>query len=312
MHGKQQLAWLLPALLFGVPPWFSLPAETLPCGFVYGMLKHKGAKLPAPLQLDTTSTASQTTLLINWHADFPLHPTKERSITQDWRTKASFLSVICSLDTKSTPNAASSISVIETKHCELKIGDRSSATRAAGGGGGNPHLNQQHWWLLIVPRRAWRGTVSQENKDGAQRCSSWGRGAAHNLVNSLQALRFERRLCKDKLRVWSLPCYTLAFPRITPLGWADQIQSAFTWNHRLAMGFGSDHKNSVLKCHLFTAAHSEDLRTTDNLTELLKSIRHLSYYRLQHRREWQYLNYVLLALTSSSATLMHRLTGEDL
>lgn len=78
------------------------------------------------------------------------------------------------------------------------------------------------------------------------------------------------------------------------------------------MGFGSDHKNSVLKCHLFTAAHSEDLRTTDNLTELLKSIRHLSYYRLQHRREWQYLNYVLLALTSSSATLMHRLTGEDL
>lgn len=193
-------------------------------------------------ELSSQPHSSQTALLINWHADFPLHPTKERSITQDWHTKASFLFVICSLDTKSTPNAASSISVIETKHCELKIGDRSSATRAAGGGGGgNPHLNQQHWWLLIVPRRTWRGTVSQENNDRAQRCSSWGRGAAHNLVNSLQALRFERRLCKDKLRVWSLPCYTLAFPRITPLGWADQIQSAFTWNHRLAMGFGSDH-----------------------------------------------------------------------
>lgn len=65
---------------------------------------------------------SLTALLINLHAHFTLHPTRERSITRDWHTKASFLFVICSLDTKSILTAASSTSVTETNHSELKIG----------------------------------------------------------------------------------------------------------------------------------------------------------------------------------------------
>jgi len=86
-------------------------------------------------------------LLINQYAHFPLHPARERSITQDCHTKARFLFVICSLDTKSTLITASSTAIIETKHCKLRIGNRSSATRAAEEEKKkkkNPHLNQQH------------------------------------------------------------------------------------------------------------------------------------------------------------------------
>ena len=52
-------------------------------GLFIHTLNCRGAKLPAPLQLDPTSTASLTALLINRHAHFPLHPDRERSITED-------------------------------------------------------------------------------------------------------------------------------------------------------------------------------------------------------------------------------------
>lgn len=166
------------------------------------------------------------------------------------------------------------------------------------------HLNQQCWRLLIVHREAWRRTVSQENKGKRTEHNPAGLGAGEQpRVNSLQALKFEKRLYKDEPRVQSLPHYSPAFPKITPLGWAVQIQSAFIRKHWLAMGFGSDPKNSVLKCNLCTGLCSGDLRTTDNLTELLKSIRYLSFYRLQHRRESWYTNCIFLASSSANCNV---------
>lgn len=148
-HSKQKLAGLAPA------PGFVEQHRGSPClqghchmGLPIHTLGWKGAELPALLQPDTSSTASHTALLISQKAHLPLHPAAERSATRDWHTKASFLFVICSPDTESGLTAASSILVIETRHGELKVGDRSSATRAAEGKKAttNSHLNHQHWW----------------------------------------------------------------------------------------------------------------------------------------------------------------------
>lgn len=132
--------------LCGAPPWFPLPAETLPHG-LGSSIPLSGKALSSQLRSNLPRVAQPATLpcsQANRHIS-PAAPLHREVLHETDNTKTSFLSVICSPDTKSALTAASSTSVIETRHCELKVGDRSSATRGAERKKKlNSHLNQQH------------------------------------------------------------------------------------------------------------------------------------------------------------------------
>lgn len=122
--------WLLPP----APAWFSLP-----CGFLHLHLELQRSQAPFP------------------------RPLRERSITQDWHTKAIFpFFVICSLDAKSTFTTASSISVNRNKTLQIKNWRQIFSNKSCIGKKKKSLLNQQHWWLLVLPRRAWKEPVPRE------------------------------------------------------------------------------------------------------------------------------------------------------